>query len=103
MNRERTLLYISDAKQCAKKIVRKSLAEIIAATHQTPSLEQMISILTSNFDHSSDELMARREIMKSHPKSLIEIESGVIWYSPFWLSFHSGYPFWCLFAECWNR
>ena len=67
MNRERTLLYISDAKQCARQMVRESLAEILAATYQIPSLEQMVSILTRDFDHSFNEFMARRKIMKSHP------------------------------------
>ena len=29
---------------------------------------------------------------------LSEIESGVIWCSKLWWSFHGGYPFWCLFG-----
>jgi hypothetical protein len=66
INRERTPLYISDAKKCAKQMVRESLAEIFAATYQIPSLEEMISILKRDFDHSFDEFMARRKIMKSH-------------------------------------
>jgi RNA processing factor Prp31 len=49
-------------------MVRESLAEILAAKYQTPSLEQMISILTRDFDHSFDEFMTRRGIMKSHPE-----------------------------------
>jgi len=67
IRRERTPLYISDAKKCARQIVRESLAEILAATYQIPSLEQMVSILTRDFDHSFNEFMARRKIMKSHP------------------------------------
>jgi hypothetical protein len=66
IQRERTPLYISDAKKCARQIVRESLAEILAATYQTPSPEEMISILKRDFDHSFDEFMARRKIMKSH-------------------------------------
>ena len=66
IQRERTPLYISDAKKCARQIVRESLAEILAATYQTPSPEEMISILRRDFDHSFDEFMARRKIMKSH-------------------------------------
>ena len=66
IQRERKPLYISDAKRCAKQIVRESLAEILATTYQTPSLEEMISILKGNFDHSFDEFMARRKIIKSH-------------------------------------
>ena len=68
IRRERTPLYISDAKNCAKQMVRESLAEILSATYQTPSHEQMISILSRDFDHSFDEYMARRKILKSHPK-----------------------------------
>ena len=68
IQKERTPLYISDAKQCARQMVRESLAEILAATYQTPSLEQMISILTRDFGHSFDEFMVRRAIMKSHPE-----------------------------------
>jgi RNA processing factor Prp31 len=68
IRRERTPLYISDAKQCARQMVRESLAEILAGTYQTPSLEQMISILKRDFDHSFDEFMARRGLMKSHPE-----------------------------------
>jgi RNA processing factor Prp31 len=66
IQRERTPLYISDAKKCAKQMVRASLAEIFATTYQVPSLEEMISILKRDFDHSFDEFMARRNIMKSH-------------------------------------
>jgi hypothetical protein len=66
MQRERTPLYISDAKKSAKQIVRESLSEILAGTYQTPSLEEMISILKRNFDHSFDEFMARRKVIKSH-------------------------------------
>ena len=47
-------------------MARESLAEILSATYQTPSLEQMISILSRGFEHSFDEFMARRELMKSH-------------------------------------
>jgi hypothetical protein len=66
IQRERKPLYISDAKKCAKQMVRESLAEILATTYQAPSLEEMISILKSNFDHSFDEFMARRKIIRSH-------------------------------------
>lgn len=63
---ERTPLYISDAKICARQMVRESLTKILAGTYQTPSLEEMISILKKDFDHSFDEFMARRKAMKSH-------------------------------------
>ncbi len=66
IQRERTPLYISDAKKCAKLMVRESLAEILAATYQTPSPEEMISILKRDFDHSFDEFMIRRKVIKSH-------------------------------------
>ncbi len=64
--RERKPFYISDAKKCARQVVRESLAEILAATYQTPSLEEMDSVLKRDFEHSFDEFMARRKIMKSH-------------------------------------
>jgi RNA processing factor Prp31 len=67
IQREGTPLYISDFQKCARQMIRESLAEILATTYQTPSLEQMISILSRNFEHSFDEFMARRKIMKSHP------------------------------------
>jgi hypothetical protein len=66
IQRERTQLYISDAKNCARQIVKESLAKILAGTYQTPSLEEMVSTLKSDFDHSFDEFMARRQIVKSH-------------------------------------
>jgi len=66
MQKERTPLYITDAKKCARQMVRDALAEILARTYQTPSLEEMISILERDFDHSFDEFMVRRKIMKSH-------------------------------------
>jgi hypothetical protein len=71
IQRERTPLYISDAKNCARQMARESLAEILAGTYQTPSFEEMISILKKGFDHSFDEFMARRKIMKSHLDCLI--------------------------------
>jgi hypothetical protein len=64
--RERTPLYISDAKKCARQMVRESLERILAGDYQTPSLEEMISILERDFDHSFDEFMTRRKVMKSH-------------------------------------
>ena len=66
IQRERAPLYISDAKKCARQMVRESLAEILAATYQAPSLEEMIAVLQRDFEHSFDEFMARRKIMKSH-------------------------------------
>ena len=66
IQKERTPLYISDAKKFARRMVRESLAEILAGTYQTSSLEEMISILKRDFDHSFDEFMARRKIMRSH-------------------------------------
>jgi RNA processing factor Prp31 len=66
IQRERTPLYISDAKKCASQMVRESLAEILAGTYQTPSPEEMTSILKRDFDHSFDEFLARRKIVRSH-------------------------------------
>jgi vacuolar-type H+-ATPase subunit E/Vma4 len=64
--RERVPLYISDAKKCARQMVKESLTKILADSYQTPSLEEMTSTLAKDFDHSFDEFMARRKIMKSH-------------------------------------
>ena len=47
-------------------MVRESLPQILAATYQTPSLEEMIAILQRDFEHTFDEFLARRKIMKSH-------------------------------------
>ena len=66
IQKERTPLYITDAKNCARQMVRGSLDEILAGTYQTPSLEEMISVLERDFDHSFDEFIARRKIRKSH-------------------------------------
>jgi RNA processing factor Prp31 len=66
LQRERTPLYVSDAKNCARHLVRESLNQILAGTFEIPSYEEMISILESDFDHTFDEFMARRKIMKSH-------------------------------------
>jgi hypothetical protein len=66
IQKERTPLYISDAKKFARRMVRESLAEILAGTYQTSSLEEMIFISKRDFDHSFDEFMARRKIMRSH-------------------------------------
>lgn len=66
LQRERTPLYVSDAKNCARHLVRESLNHILAGTFEIPSIEEMISILERDFDHTFDEYMARRKIMKSH-------------------------------------
>jgi len=66
LQRERTPLYVSDAKNCARHLVRESLNQILAGTYEIPSFEEMISILERDFDHTFDEFMARRKIMKSH-------------------------------------
>ena len=66
LQKERTPLYVSDAKNCARHIVRESLGQILAGTFEIPSFEKMVSILERDFEHTFDELMARRKIMKSH-------------------------------------
>ena len=66
LQRERTPLYVSDAKNCARHLVRQSVDQILAGTFEIPSLEEMISILERDFEHTFDEFMARRKIMKSH-------------------------------------
>ena len=66
LHRERTPLYVSDAKNCARHMVRESLDQILAGTFEIPSYEEMIAILEKDFEHTFDEFMARRKIMKSH-------------------------------------
>jgi DNA-directed RNA polymerase len=66
LQRERTPLYVSDAKNCARHMVRESLGQILAGTFEIPSYEEMISILERDFEHTFDDFMARRKIMKSH-------------------------------------
>ena len=66
LQRERTPLFVSDAKNCARHLVRESLDQILAGTFEIPSFEEMISILERDFEHTFDEFMARRKIMKSH-------------------------------------
>ncbi|MDX1708700.1 MAG: hypothetical protein R3274_08885 [Desulfobacterales bacterium] len=66
IKKERTPLYVSDAKTCARQMVRESLEQILAGTYEIPSYDEMISILDRDFEHSFDEFMTRRKIMKSH-------------------------------------
>ena len=66
LQKERTPLYVSDAKICARQMVREALAQILAGTYQIPSIDEMVSILDRNFEHSFDDFMIRRKIMKSH-------------------------------------
>ena len=66
LHRERKPLYVSDAKNCARHMVRESLDQILAGTFEIPSYEEMIAILERDFEHTFDEFMARRKIMKSH-------------------------------------
>jgi hypothetical protein len=47
-------------------MVRESLPEILATTYQVPSLEEMISVLKRDFEHTFDDFLARRKIIKSH-------------------------------------
>ena len=66
LQRERTPLFVSDAKNCARHMVRESLDQILAGTFEIPSYDEMITILERDFEHTFDEFMARRKIMKSH-------------------------------------
>ena len=66
LQKERLPLYVSDAKVCARQMVRESLGQILAGTFQIPSYDEMISILDRDFEHTFDEYMTRRRIMKSH-------------------------------------
>ena len=66
LQKERTPLYVSDAKICARQMVRESLGQILAGTYEIPSIDKMISILDRDYEHSFDEFMTRRKIIKSH-------------------------------------
>ena len=66
IQRERNPLYITDAKNCARLVVKASLGKILSGTYQVPSLEEMISVLERDFVHRFDEFMVRRRIIKSH-------------------------------------
>ena len=66
LQRERTPLYVTDVKECARRIVRASMNPILSGTFEIPSLEEMISIFEKDFDHAFDEFMARRKIKKTH-------------------------------------
>lgn len=66
LQKERTPLYVSDAKICARQMLRESLNQVLAGTFQIPSYDEMVSILERDFEHSFDEFMTRRKIVKSH-------------------------------------
>ncbi len=66
LQKERTPLYLSDAKTCARQMLRESLNQVLAGTFQIPSYDEMVSILERDFEHSFDEFMTRRKIVKSH-------------------------------------
>ena len=59
-------MYLSNTKKAARQIVKESLPDILAGTFQTPSLEEMISILQSNFEYAFDEYQAKRKISRLH-------------------------------------
>ena len=59
-------MYSSDTKVAARQIVRESLDQILVGIYQIPSLEEMISILGKNFDHSFDEYRAEQRIIRVH-------------------------------------
>ena len=59
-------MYLSDTRKAARLIVRESLPNILAGTFQIPSLEEMISILQTNFEYAFDEYKAKRRISRSH-------------------------------------
>jgi RNA processing factor Prp31 len=59
-------MYSSDTKKAARQIVRESMPQILAGTFQIPSLEEMVSILQTNFEYSFDEYKAKQRIARSH-------------------------------------
>lgn len=61
-------MYSSDIKLCARQIVKESLNQILANIYQIPTLEEMISFLEKNFDHSFDEYIIGQKIKRLHPE-----------------------------------
>ena len=60
------MMYSTDTKQAARQIVKGSLEQILAGTYDIPSLEEMISILERNFEHTFDDYKAKRQIRRLH-------------------------------------
>jgi hypothetical protein len=63
---QKTGMYSSDTKICARQIVREYLDDILAGTFEIPSLEDMELVLKRNFDHAFDEYKFRQKIKRSH-------------------------------------
>ena len=61
-------MYSSDIKNCARKIVKESLNQILAGTYQIPSLEEMQIFLEENFEHAFDDYLITQKIKRSHPE-----------------------------------
>lgn len=61
-------MYSSDIKLCARQIVKESMNQILANLYQIPTLEEMISFLEKNFDHSFDEYIIAQKIKRTHPE-----------------------------------
>ena len=59
-------MYSTDTKLAARQIVRESLDQILAGTYEIPSLDEMISILERNFEHTFDDYKAKRRIRRLH-------------------------------------
>ncbi|UCE55397.1 MAG: hypothetical protein JSV31_08125 [Desulfobacterales bacterium] len=59
-------MYSTDTKMAARQIVRESLDQILAGTYEIPSLDEMVTILESNFEYSFDEYKAKRRIRRLH-------------------------------------
>jgi hypothetical protein len=59
-------MYSTDTKLAARQIVRASLDQILAGTFRIPSLEEMVLVLETNFDHPFDEYKVMRRIRRSH-------------------------------------
>ena len=60
-------MYSSDIRLCARQIVKESLDQILANIYQIPTLEEMISFLEKNFDHSFDDYLVAQKVKRLHP------------------------------------
>jgi intergrase/recombinase len=59
-------MYSSDAKKCAKQIVKESFADILSGEFKIPSQVQMESYLLENINYSFDEYQTSKKIQRSH-------------------------------------
>jgi len=60
-------MYPSDPKACARHIIKESIDRILAGKFNVPTLEEMESILSRNFEYLFDEHQTIQSIEALHP------------------------------------